>query len=78
MPRVRGRAGPPRGGHALVVTLEGDDLGWAGLVAHDCGILATVHSRVSTVSSSPRVADWAGKLDAWDLAASRGVPPSAV
>ena len=42
------------------------------------GVLATVHSQVSTVLSNPRAAEWAGKSDTWDLVASVGVPPGVV
>ena len=63
---------------ALLATPEGDDSGWGRLVVDDRGVLATVHSGVSTVSSSPWTAKWAHKLDAWDLAASLGVPLSEV
>ena len=63
---------------AMVVTLEGDHQGYSGLVADGCGVLATVHSGASTVSSHPWAAEWAGNLDEWDLAASPGVPPSVV
>ena len=57
---------------AMVAILKGNDLGWGGRVAVDCGVLATVHSRVSTMLSSPWAAEWASTLDAWDLAASLG------
>ena len=49
--------------------------GPGGLVAHSCGILATVHSGVSTVSFSPWTVEWASELDAWDLVASQRVLP---
>ena len=48
---------------ALAATPDRDDLGWGSLVADGLGVLATVHSGVSTVLSSPWAAEWAGKVD---------------
>ena len=42
------------------------------------GLLAIVCSGVATVSSNLWVAKWAGKLSAWLLAESLGVPPAAM
>ena len=62
----------------LATTADRDDLGWGSLVADSCGVLATVHSGVPTMSLSPWVAEWAGKLDVWDLATSVEVLPCEV
>ena len=56
---------------ALVINLEGADLGRGG-------VLLVVHIGLSTVSSSPWAAERAGKLGTWDLAVSPGIPTSAL
>ena len=39
---------------AMVATPDRDNLGWGRLVVDSCGILATVHSGVSTVRGTRR------------------------
>ena len=62
----------------METTPDGDTLGWGALVADARGVLATAASGVPTRAASPRAAEWAGKLEAWRLAASLGVAPAAV
>ena len=63
---------------AMESTLDGDTLGWGALAADAQGVLATAASGVLTRAASPWAAEWAGKLEAWHLAASLGVAPAAV
>ena len=63
---------------AMETTPDSDNLGWGALVADAAGVLATVASGVMTRAASPWAAEWAGKLEAWRLAASLGVAPAAV
>ena len=63
---------------AMETSPDGDTLGWGALVADAHGVLATAASVVLTRAAIPRAAEWAGKLEAWRLAASLGVAPAAV
>ena len=63
---------------AMETTPDGDTLGRAALLADARGVLATAASGVVTRAASPWAAEWAGKLEAWRLAASLGVARAAV
>ena len=63
---------------AMETTRDDDSLGWRALVADASGVLSTIASGVMTRAARPWAAEWAGKLDAWCLAASLGLAPAAV
>ena len=63
---------------AMETTPDGDILGSGALVADAAVVLSTVAYGVMTRAASLWVAEWAGKLEAWRLAETRGIVRVAV